>query len=131
MAENILIKQLLNIGEKILFELINDLVKDVTGKIIGKFPELIIPKEHIKKYQEPSLSKERLVAIAKENMVNNASEIYARLDKYADGYCVQLTYGNNREPLPPETNNYIFIVTDGIKRDIDTLFGNNNLIILN
>ena len=89
-----------------------------------------IPKDRIRNYQEPVLSKQRLAEISKANKVPSASEVYARKERLQDSYSITLTYGINGEPFPPKQNNFVVIISKALKSDIDSLFGNDELIII-
>ena len=89
-----------------------------------------IPKDRIRNYQETVLSKQRLAEISKANKVPSATEVYARKERLQDSYSITLTYGINGEPFPPMRNNFVVIISKELNSDIDSLFGNNELIII-
>lgn len=88
-----------------------------------------ISKDRIKKFKEQDLSKRKLYAIAKENSVSDATEVYARKLRSEDVYTISLTYGHNGEPFPPDKNIFVGIISASLDIDIYDLFDDDEMIV--
>lgn len=88
-----------------------------------------ISKNQIKKYNEQDLSKRKLYAIARENSVSDATEVYARKLRTEDVYTISLTYGHNGVPFPPDNNNFVGIISASLDIDIYDLFDDDEMIV--
>lgn len=80
--------------------------------------------------QETLLNKEKLISIAKKNIVSGATEVVAYKTSKADSFIVYLAYSKEKELLPVEQNRYVIIKAEAVSGDINSLFGENKLIIL-
>lgn len=80
--------------------------------------------------QETLLNKEKLISIAKKNIVSGATEVVAYKTSKADSFIVYLAYSTEKELLPVEQNRYVIIKAEAVSGDINSLFGENKLIIL-
>lgn len=80
--------------------------------------------------QETLLNKKRLIAIAKEHLVVGATEVVAYKTSKLDYFIVYLAYSKDKELLPVEQNRYIIVKAEALSGDINSLFGENKLIIL-
>lgn len=80
--------------------------------------------------KEEFLKLDRLVEIAKANIVPNSNQIAAILKKGDNSTIIYLAYCKDKELLPEKDNNYVIIEAEGINREIENLFGDNELIIL-
>ena len=80
--------------------------------------------------QETLLNKEKLISIAKKNIVSGATEVVAYKTSKADSFIVYLAYSTEKELLPVEQNRYVIIKAEAVSCDINSLFGENKLIIL-
>ena len=80
--------------------------------------------------QETLLNKEKLISIAKKNIVSGATDVVAYKTSKADSFIVYLAYSKEKELLPVEQNRYVIIKAEAVSGDINSLFGENKLIIL-
>ncbi len=80
--------------------------------------------------QETLLNKEKLISIAKKNIVSGATEVVAYKTSKADSFIIYLAYSKEKELLPVEQNRYVIIKAEAVSGDINSLFGENKLIIL-
>lgn len=80
--------------------------------------------------QETLLNKEKLISIAKKHIVVGATEVVAYKTSKADSFIVYLAYSTEKELLPVEQNRYVIIKAEAVSGDINSLFGENKLIIL-
>ena len=80
--------------------------------------------------QETLLNKKRLIAIAKEHLVVGATEVVAYKTSKSDSFIIYLAYSKNKELLPIEQNRYVIIKAEALSGDINSLFGDNKLIVL-
>lgn len=80
--------------------------------------------------QETFLNKEKLISIAKKNIVSGATEVVAYKTSKADSFIIYLAYSKEKELLPVEQNRYVIIKAEAVSGDINSLFGENKLIIL-
>ena len=137
--------------ESLIFELKMQLVeellpyvKEQTEKAFKDFKKEMIPvmKDLISSFkdgdkktdtiiiQESLLNKEKLIEIAKKHIVFNATEVVAYKTSKSDSFIVYLAYSKNKELLPIEQNRYVIIKAEALSGDINSLFGDNKLIIL-
>lgn len=82
-------------------------------------------------YKEEFLKQDRLVEIARTHIVPNSNQIVAVMKKAENSTIIYLAYCKDKELLPECDNIYIVIEAEGINREIENLFGNEELIILN
>lgn len=80
--------------------------------------------------QETLLNKEKLISIAKKYIVVGATEVVAYKTSKADSFIVYLAYSKEKELLPVGQNRYVIIKAEALSGDINSLFGENKLIIL-
>lgn len=70
--------------------------------------------------------------LAKEYKVANSRSVAAMKKKLGQFTIIYLAYCNDKKELiSQDENNYIVIEADGISSDIESLFGNEDLIVLN
>ena len=67
---------------------------------------------------------------AKKNIVSGATEVVAYKTSKADSFIIYLAYSKEKELLPVEQNRYVIIKAEAVSGDINSLFGENKLIIL-
>lgn len=80
--------------------------------------------------RESLLNREKLIEIAKKHIVVGATEVVAYKTSKSDSFIVYLAYSKNKELLPVEQNRYVIIKAEALSGDINSLFGDNKLIIL-
>lgn len=114
-------------GEKLLKKVKTDLVpilKDFLGKLQKAGNSNIVYK------LVPSLSQTYIVELAGKNIVRGANQVVA-IKNIKDGKTfVYLSYAKDRELIEEKDNRFIVIEADSIEDDVNDLFGNESLIIL-
>ena len=84
----------------------------------------------IVKAQTALLRQDDLVNLSKANMVPGANQVFAFLQKNEADYIVFLAYGKDRELLPNDQNCYIIAESEAISREVESLFDNSKVVIL-
>lgn len=109
-----------------------EMFRSLVEKAEGKVNELGIPEGvTITPVEVEMLTKEKLVEIAKQNIVPNSNQVAATInDKSSNVYYVYLAYVKDRTLLPNEENNFVIIKADGLNKEALNLFADNELIIL-
>lgn len=114
-------------GEKLLKKVKTDLIpvlKDFLGKIQKAGNSNIVYR------LVPSLSQSYIVELAGKNIVRGANQVVA-VKNIKDGKTfVYLSYAKDRELLEENDNRFIVIEADSVEDDVNDLFGNESLIIL-
>lgn len=109
-----------------------EMFRSLVEKAEGKMNEFGIPEGvTITPVEVEMLTKEKLVEIAKQNIVPNSNQVAATInDKSSNVYYVYLAYVKDRTLLPNEENNFVIIKADGLNKEALNLFADNELIIL-
>lgn len=130
-----------NLKEKLLQDLL-PVIQEKGGELISKIKENPIDfiKEFLKGFQSSNantvyesietISKDKLIEIAKSHIVPNATEIAAYKTETEDAFVIYLAYTKDKELLDIENNCYIIIKSNALAKDIVNLFGDDKLIIL-
>ncbi|MCR5076766.1 MAG: hypothetical protein K6A82_01860 [Prevotella sp.] len=121
--------QVVIIAKKLAVKLLPALKEMFRDFLLGKVDEFKNALNN-KYIQKEFLNQQTLVDIARENIVPGSNEVCAWLKKNDTTYTVFLAYSQNRELLPKDKNKFIAIEAGGISRDVEKLFGDNELIIL-
>lgn len=124
-----------------MIPLVTKIAKDVVTMLLSHLKEVF--KDYFEKkiddfqrnlnnkyIEKQFLNQQELVEIAQRNIVPGSNQICAWLTKNEKTYTIFLAYAKNKELLPEKNNKYIAIESEGISRDIENLFGENELIIL-
>lgn len=77
------------------------------------------------------LTKDKVIDTIKENKVPNADEVAVLLRKDKKKIYLYTGFLKDNELMPVEENKYIIFTADAIARDLESLFDNNELIVLN
>lgn len=83
-----------------------------------------------KTYNIPVLDKATLVAKVKENAVSGSYQACLIKQLDSNQNYIFIVYAKNRELLPKQQNVGICIIAEALKADVSSLFGNNDVIIL-
>lgn len=78
------------------------------------------------------LSSQKLLEIAKQNIVKGSNEVYAMKKTKGDNIFVYLAYGKDKVPFEREHNTYVVIKAEALKSDVLNLFSEtkDDLVIL-
>lgn len=108
-------------------------MKEGTFDVREKVTHLLNPelaKADIQTVEMEILNKAKLVQTLKEEMVAGSDEVAAFLRKGKEKNYLYTAYLKNKELIPVENNKYFIFVADFIARDLESLFDNNELIVL-
>lgn len=115
-----------------LFDELKQLAKEkvqetVKEALTGGMPENV----NVVCVEKEALRKEDLVQIARENIVADSNQVLAAINTTEQSaYYVYLAYARDREMIPQEQNTYVIIKAEALAKDVEALFGGNELIIL-
>jgi len=114
------------IGERLV-----DLFKNTNWKEI-LFDDPDFPNDiNIIPIEKEFLTNESLLEIAKQYIVPNSNEVLAMLGKNSQKYYyVYLAYSKDKEMIPRNENNFVIIKTEGLSKEVLSLFNQHELIIL-
>ena len=106
-------------------------VEEKAKEILSKFTEGF-KKDNHKIFTESveNLNKAKLVEIAAKYKVEGSTEVAAYKVATDDEYIIYLAYTNNRELLDSQVNNYVIIRSESLAREVEKLFNNDKLILL-
>lgn len=111
------------------------IVETATKTVKNKFKEFVDgfrkPDANIITVELELLNKEKLVEIAKSNVVDGSTEVAAYKVVTDDDYIIYLACTKERELIDSSINKYVIIKSKSLARDIDKLFDNDKLILLN
>ncbi len=71
-----------------------------------------------------------LLNISKENLVEEADEIYVWKKKTDNSFLVYLTYGKNREMFDQKENKFVIIEAATLEAEVLKLFSESDVVIL-
>lgn len=132
------LKQILEMLRDALEPIIRDKIEEVKVKIkdeyipkLKKFVEDILKSKNVKYESVDVLSKSDLISLIRLNRVNGSDGVAAFKQQKDEKMFVYLAYCKDRELLPEETNCYIVIEANSLNDDVNELFNESDLIILN
>lgn len=102
---------------------------DGAKKFISMMTEKKLP-ENVLPIQIEFLTKEKLLSYIEENKVPAATEVAAMISKDKKANYIYTAFISNGELMSQEHNKYLIFISDGLSRDVETLFDENELIIL-
>ena len=76
------------------------------------------------------LNSTKLIALAKENTVDGANEVYVWKKTYKNGMYINLAYGKDQELLEKDKNKFIILEAEALSADLLNMFEESELIIL-
>ena len=76
------------------------------------------------------LNSTKLIALAKENTVDGANEVYVWKKTYKSDMYVNLAYGKDQELLEKDKNRFIILKVEALSADLLSMFEESELIIL-
>lgn len=76
------------------------------------------------------LNSAKLIALAKDNKVEGANEVYAWKIQKDNGIYINLAYGKDKELLVTDNNKFIVIKAEALSVDLLNMFEKSNLVIL-
>lgn len=77
------------------------------------------------------LTKDKLVKAIKDHIVSDANGVATYLKKDKAHIYVYTAFVKGDDLLPVESNVYLIFTADGMSRDLESMFGENDLIVLN
>lgn len=132
------LKQILEMLRDALEPIIRDKIEEVKVKIkdeyvpkLKEFVEDILKSKNVKYESVDVLSKSDLISLIRLNRVNGSDGVAAFKQQKDEKMFVYLAYCKDRELLPEETNCYIVIEANSLNDDVNELFNESDLIILN
>ncbi len=132
------LKQILEMLRDALEPIIRDKIEEVKVKIkdeyipkLKKFLEDILKSKNVKYESVDVLSKSDLISLIRLNRVNGSDGVAAFKQQKDEKMFVYLAYCKDRDLLPEETNCYIVIEANFLNDDVNELFNESDLIILN
>lgn len=76
------------------------------------------------------LNSTKLIALAKENTVDGANEVYVWKKAYKNGMYINLAYGKDQNLLEKDKNKFIILEAEALSADLLNMFEESELIIL-
>lgn len=76
------------------------------------------------------LNSTKLIALAKENTVDGANEVYVWKKTYKNGMYINLAYGKDQNLLEKDKNKFIILEAEALTADLLNMFEESELIIL-
>ena len=132
------LKQILEMLRDALEPIIRDKIEEVKVKIkdeyipkLKEFVEDILKSKNVKYESVDVLSKSDLISLIRLNRVNGSDGVAAFKQQKDEKMFVYLAYCKDRDLLPEETNCYIVIEANFLNDDVNELFNESDLIILN
>ena len=133
-------KQIIDIFKN-LFEEVGPVVNEEGKKAIEKKKKNT--KEQVKEFIErlntevavdyikvELLNSTKLIALAKENTVDGANEVYVWKKTYKNGMYINLAYGKDQNLLEKDKNKFIILEAEALSADLLNMFEESELIIL-
>ena len=77
------------------------------------------------------LNSTKLIALAKENTVDGANEVYVWKKTYKNGMYINLAYGKDQNLWEKDKNKFIILEAEALSADLLNMFEESELIILN
>lgn len=130
------------LGERLSEEVIpflekkgNEIIDNITKELSPMLNELVssvskLNQSNLIVVNTDILTKEKIIYEARTNIVPSATEVAAYKILTDKEYIVYLSYAKDKRLLPEEKNKYIIITANALSRDVDSLFGKSQLIIL-
>lgn len=132
------LKQILEMLRDALEPIIRDKIEEMKVKIkdeyipkLKEFVEDILKSKNVKYESVDVLSKSDLISLIRLNRVNGSDGVAAFKQQKDEKMFVYLAYCKDRDLLPEETNCYIVIEANSLNDDVNELFNESDLIILN
>lgn len=132
------LKQILEMLRDAFEPIIRDKIEEVKVKIkdeyipkLKEFVEDILKSKNVKYESVDVLSKSDLISLIRLNRVNGSDGVAAFKQQKDEKMFVYLAYCKDRDLLPEETNCYIVIEANFLNDDVNELFNESDLIILN
>ena len=76
------------------------------------------------------LNSTKLIALAKENTVDGANEVYVWKKTYKNGMYINLAYGKDQNLLEKDKNKFIILEAEALSADLLNMFEESELRIL-
>lgn len=110
-----------------VIETASETARNVINKFINGFKQ---QEANIINISVETLTLPKLIEIASKHKVLGSTEVAAYKVATDDEYIIYLAYTKGKELLDPEVNNYVIVRSQIIGRDVDKLFNNEKLILL-
>ena len=101
--------------------LVEDMISNLKGDIEG-----IAYGEEVETVDVKTIAK-----FAKKYMVNGSNNVAVCKQHYLDGYYLYLAYAKDKELLPIKENAYVIIKAQTLTKDVEDLFGDSSVVIIN
>lgn len=111
-------------------DMIKDIAKDELPKL-KKFVSDLLTSKNVKCESVDVLTKSDMISLIRLNRVNGSDGVAAFKQQKDEKMFVYLAYCKDRDLLPEETNCYIVIEANALNEDVENLFKESDLIILN
>lgn len=109
-------------------------IKKDTHEAYKEFCDAITANPQMKSYivvkEVDLLTSQRLIEIAKSNIVENSNEAYVWKSQEKDATYVHVSYGKDKELIEKEHNKFIIIKVQALSTDVLNLFEESKLVIL-
>lgn len=131
-------KQIIEMIKENLGPIIKEAKKWVKEKVkaeylplLKKFIEDVLKSRNVKYESVDVLTRRDMVSLIKLNRVNGSDGVAAFKQKKDEKMFVYFAYCKDKDLLPEETNCYIVIEANSLDEDVEELFNESDLIILN
>ena len=118
--------------------IIQDKVEELQVRVVEefipklkKFVEDLLKSRNVKYETVDMLTKSDMISLIRLNMVNGSNGVAAFKQPKDEKMLVYLAYCKDKELLPEDTNCYIVIEAKVLANDVNVLFKDSDLIILN
>lgn len=114
-------------------ETATEVINNIKEKFSPTYKELVEQLKLAKQVvviDEKIITMKAIIAAARNNMISGATEIVALKEVTEEEKMVWLTFSDKRELLPQEKNKYIVIRGESFDEEVEKLFENEKLIIL-
>ena len=118
--------------------IIQDKVEELQVRVVEefipklkKFVEDLLKSRNVKYETVDMLTKSDMISLIRLNMIKGSNGVAAFRQPKDDKMLVYLAYCKDKELLPEDTNCYIVIEAKFLANDVNVLFKDSDLIILN
>lgn len=130
-----MIDEMMDDALSMLVESAKDQLKNSVSESLPKLRNMLskaleMAKLNIVVEDVDSLTLKKLVEIASVHKVKDSTEVAAFKTATEEEYIIYLAYTCNRELIEKNNNKYIIIRSQSLARNVETLFNNDQLILL-
>lgn len=110
---------------------IGEIAKNTKEQVNEFIEELNTEKvENVDFREVELLNSSKLITLAKENVVDEANEVYVWKKAYNSGIYINLAYGKDQELLEKDKNKFIILKVEALSADLLSMFEESELVIL-